>query len=157
MNCPSFIIQCRHLVNVRYKRLCDSNVRRIFVIPAHCHLLDFDRYSHCNDVIFSQSTRGFHFVWMPWKLTRDYNRQCLLVQTFCTNSVAANRTNLFILSKSCLQNMCCLHSPFWLVATTTSCITYKPSPCHRATSKIRLTMPRVKMSRANRNPWLAKM
>jgi hypothetical protein len=32
--------------------------------------------------------------------TRDYNRQCLLVQTFCTNSVAANRTNFFILSKS---------------------------------------------------------
>jgi hypothetical protein len=29
-----------------------------------------------------------------------YNRQCLLVQTFCTNSVAANRTNFFILSKS---------------------------------------------------------
>jgi len=25
------------------------------------------------------------------------------------------------------------------------------------TSKIRLTMPRVKMSRADRNPWLAKM
>jgi hypothetical protein len=28
---------------------------------------------------------------------------------------------------------------------------------HRMTSKIRLTMPRVKMSRADRNPWLAKM
>jgi hypothetical protein len=28
---------------------------------------------------------------------------------------------------------------------------------HRVTSKMRLTMPRVKMSRANRNPWLAKM
>ena len=28
---------------------------------------------------------------------------------------------------------------------------------HRVTSKIRLTMPRVKMSRADRNPWLAKM
>jgi hypothetical protein len=27
---------------------------------------------------------------------------------------------------------------------------------HRVTSKIRLTMPRVKMSRADRNPWLAK-
>jgi hypothetical protein len=39
--------------------------------------------------------------WMPWKFTRDYNRQCLLVQTFCTNSVAANCTNFFILSKWC--------------------------------------------------------
>jgi hypothetical protein len=28
---------------------------------------------------------------------------------------------------------------------------------HRVTSKIRLTMPMVKMSRADRNPWLAKM
>ena len=28
---------------------------------------------------------------------------------------------------------------------------------HRVTSKIRLTMPRVKMSRADHNPWLAKM
>jgi hypothetical protein len=28
---------------------------------------------------------------------------------------------------------------------------------HRVTSKIRLTMPRVKMSRADRNPWLAKV
>ena len=28
---------------------------------------------------------------------------------------------------------------------------------HRVTSKIRLTMPRVKMSRADRNPWLTKM
>ena len=28
---------------------------------------------------------------------------------------------------------------------------------HHVTSKIRLTMPRVKMSRADRNPWLAKM
>jgi hypothetical protein len=28
---------------------------------------------------------------------------------------------------------------------------------HRVTSKIRLTMPRVKMNRADRNPWLAKM
>jgi hypothetical protein len=36
---------------------------------------------------------SFPFVWMPWKLTQDYNRQCLLVQTFCTNTVAANRTN----------------------------------------------------------------
>ena len=24
-------------------------VRRIFVIPAHCHLLDFDSYAPCND------------------------------------------------------------------------------------------------------------
>ena len=37
-------------------------VSRIFVIPAHCHLLDFDSYAPCNDVIFSQSTRGFHFL-----------------------------------------------------------------------------------------------
>jgi hypothetical protein len=28
---------------------------------------------------------------------------------------------------------------------------------HRVTSKIRLTMPKVKMSRADHNPWLAKM
>ena len=35
---------------------------RIFVIPTHCHLLDFDSYAPCNDVIFSQSTRGFHFL-----------------------------------------------------------------------------------------------
>jgi hypothetical protein len=28
---------------------------------------------------------------------------------------------------------------------------------HRVTSKTRLTMPRVKMSRADRNPWQAKM
>ena len=32
-------------------------VSRIFVIPAHCHLLDFDSYAPCNYVIFSQSTR----------------------------------------------------------------------------------------------------
>jgi hypothetical protein len=37
-------------------------VRRIFVIPVHCHLLDFDSYAPYNDVIFSQSTRGFHFL-----------------------------------------------------------------------------------------------
>jgi hypothetical protein len=29
---------------------------------VHCHLLDFDSYAPCNDVIFSQSTRGFHFL-----------------------------------------------------------------------------------------------
>ena len=28
--------------------------------------------------------------------------------------------------------------------------------CHRVTSKIRLTMPRVKISRADRNPWLGE-
>jgi mannosyltransferase OCH1-like enzyme len=28
---------------------------------------------------------------------------------------------------------------------------------HRVTSKIRLTMPMMKMSRADRNPWLVKM
>ena len=39
-----------------------SSIRRIFVIPAHCQLLDFDSYAPCNDVIFSQSTRGFHFL-----------------------------------------------------------------------------------------------
>ena len=37
-------------------------VRRIFVIPAHCHLLDSDSYAPCNDVIFSQLTQGFHFL-----------------------------------------------------------------------------------------------
>ena len=37
-------------------------VSRIFVIPAHCHLPDFDSYAPCNDIIFSQSTRGFHFL-----------------------------------------------------------------------------------------------
>ena len=37
-------------------------VRRIFVIPAHCYLLDFDSYAPCNDVIFSQSKWGFHFL-----------------------------------------------------------------------------------------------
>jgi hypothetical protein len=37
-------------------------VRRIFVIPVHCHLLDFDSYAPYNDVIFSQSTQGFHFL-----------------------------------------------------------------------------------------------
>ena len=37
-------------------------VSRIFVIPAPCHLLDFDSCTPCNDVIFSQSTRGFHFL-----------------------------------------------------------------------------------------------
>ena len=36
--------------------------RRIFVILAHCHLLDFDSYAPCNNVIFSQSTRVFHFL-----------------------------------------------------------------------------------------------
>jgi hypothetical protein len=75
-------------------------VRRIFVIPAHCHLLDFDSYAPCNDVIFN-ARLSFPFVWMPWKLTQDYNRQYLLIQTFCMNSVAANHTNFFILSKSC--------------------------------------------------------
>ena len=29
--------------------------------------------------------------------------------------------------------------------------------CHRVTSKIHLAMPRVKMSRADCNPWVAKM
>ena len=28
-------------------------ISRIFVIPAHCHLLYFDSYAPCNDVIFS--------------------------------------------------------------------------------------------------------
>ena len=37
-------------------------VRGISVITAHCHLLDFDSYAPCNDVIFSQSTLGFHFL-----------------------------------------------------------------------------------------------
>ena len=37
-------------------------VRRIVVIPAHCHVLDVDSYAPCNDVIFSQSMRGFLFL-----------------------------------------------------------------------------------------------
>ena len=37
-------------------------VSRIFVIPVHCHLLNFDSYAPCNDVMFSQSTRGFYFL-----------------------------------------------------------------------------------------------
>jgi hypothetical protein len=39
-----------------------SFVKRIFVIPVHCHLLDSDSYAPCNDVIFSQLTQGFHFL-----------------------------------------------------------------------------------------------
>ena len=77
-------------------------VRRIFVIPVHCHLLDFDSYAPCNDVIFSQSTQGFHFL--SFECPENWLEiiiGSLLVQTFCTNSVAANRTNFFILSKSC--------------------------------------------------------
>ena len=34
----------------------------LLIIPAHCHLLHFDSYAPCNDAIFSQSTRGFHFL-----------------------------------------------------------------------------------------------
>jgi hypothetical protein len=29
---------------------------------VHCHLLDSDSYTPCNDVIFSQLTQGFHFL-----------------------------------------------------------------------------------------------
>ena len=50
-----------------YFTICSTHlhlciVRRIFVIPAHCHLLDFDSYVPCNDIFFSQSTQGFHFL-----------------------------------------------------------------------------------------------
>jgi hypothetical protein len=34
----------------------------VMQLVAHCHLLDFDSYAPCNDVIFSQSTRGFNFL-----------------------------------------------------------------------------------------------
>ena len=109
------------------------------------------------------------FIWMPWKLTRDYNRQCLLVQTFCTNSVAPNRTNFFILSKSCWTYdfshfSFCWHFFYRTCAFCKARSDWLKLPLaalhinhHRVTSKIRLTMPRVKMSRADRNPWLAKM
>ena len=56
---------------------------------------------------------------------------------FCTNSVAANRTNFFILSKSCRTDD---FSHFYFVDIF---------PTEH--------VPRVKMSLAVRNPWLAKM
>ena len=110
---------------------------------------------------------------MPWKLTREYNRQCLLVHTFCTNSVAANRTNFFYTIKIVpdwrffaflfcwtffLQNIHCTCAfckarSDWLQLPLAALHINR----HRVTSRIRLTMPRVKMSRADRNPWLAKM
>jgi hypothetical protein len=34
-------------------------VSRIFVIPAHCHLLDFDSYAPCNDVISANRHEAF--------------------------------------------------------------------------------------------------
>ena len=75
--------------------------RRIFVIPAHCHLLDFESYAPCNDVIFSQSMRGFHLLsfecpenWLEIIIGSVSSYKLLY-------SVAANRTNFFILSKSC--------------------------------------------------------
>ena len=90
-------------------------------------------------------------------------------QTFCTNSVAANRTNFFILSKSCRTDEF-LHFYFVDIFPTEHVLLCKvrsdwlqlpPAALHinrhRVPSKIRLTMPRVKMSRADRNPWLAKM
>jgi hypothetical protein len=57
----------KSLKSAFYKTFIDKintldHARRIFVIPAHCHLLDFESYAPCNDVIFSQSMRGFHFL-----------------------------------------------------------------------------------------------
>jgi hypothetical protein len=105
---------------------------------------------------------------MPWKLTRDYNRQCLLVQTFCTNSVAANRTNFFIIKIvpdwRFFAFLFCWHFSYRTCAFCKGHSDWLQLPLaalhinrHRVTSKIRLAMPKVKMSRADRNPWLAKM
>ena len=47
-------------VTIRSTHLHSWHRQTIFVFHARCHLLDFDSYAPCNDVIFSQSTRGFH-------------------------------------------------------------------------------------------------
>jgi hypothetical protein len=80
-------------------------------------------------------------------LIRDYNRQCLLVQTFCTNSVAANRTNFFILSKPCRTD----DLSHFSYRTCAFCKARSRWQCAGIT-KIRLMLPRVKMSRADHNP-----
>ncbi len=85
-------------------------VRRIFVIPAHCHLLDFDSYAPCNDVIFSQSTRSFHFLsfecpenWLEIIIRLIFKRRFVnnLWQILQISSI-------FILLTFFLQNMCFL-------------------------------------------------
>ena len=110
----------------------------LVLIPAHCHLLDFDSYAPCNDVIFSQSTRGFHFLSFEY----PENWLDIIIWLIFKPRFDSYRTCAFCKARS-----------DWLQLPLAALHINR----HRVTPKIRPTMPRVKMSRADRNPWLAKM
>jgi hypothetical protein len=99
---------------------------------------------------------------MPGENHRPVSSHWQALSVTCDRSVA-NRTNFFILSKSCRTDdlshfsyrtcaFCKAHSD-WLQLPLAALHINR----HRVTSKIRLTMPRVEMSRADRNPWLVKI
>ena len=66
-------------------------VRRIFVILVHCHLLDFDSYAPCNDVIFSpKQVISYHNL--PFRTTklqfRTITRNHFVPYEFCTITIS---------------------------------------------------------------------
>ena len=106
---------------------------------------------------------------MPWKFTRDYNMADFQVKiwrgSYCLFSgklVLLFQTYNIILYVHAF--LFCWHFSYrtWAFCKARSDWLQLPLAAlhinsHCVTSKIRLMMPRVKMSRADRNPWLAKM
>jgi hypothetical protein len=104
---------------------------------------------------------------MPWKLARDYNmadfqakiwrgsycysKLVLLFQTY--NIILYVHSFLFCWHFSYRTCAFCKARSDWLQLPLAALHINR----HCVTLKIRLMMPRVKMSRADRNPWLAKM
>jgi hypothetical protein len=81
-----YIIQCLADFLCSLIQYISSSLARVTIRSTHYTLGIVKRIFEV-----TRARLSFPFVWMPWKLTQDYNRQCLLVQTFCTNSVEANR------------------------------------------------------------------
>jgi hypothetical protein len=100
------------------------------------------KLSHLNLLLWNPRTKidarlSFSLVWMPWKLSQDYK-----YGWFSSEDL----TRLILLFNGKLV----------LLFQTYNIILYVRWQCVGIT-KIRLMMPRVKMSRADCNPWLAKM
>ena len=58
----------------------------IFIIPVHCHMLNFVSYVPYNDIIFSQSTQGIHFTRICTKITL-YSLKLFCAFFFCQSLI----------------------------------------------------------------------
>lgn len=79
-----------------------------FVIPVHCHQLDFVNYFHYNDIIISQTAQDTSFTYVKICTHLIENTKCLRVYTHIINFFWGGGG--VAISNNCKIDMC----PFYI-------------------------------------------